>query len=336
MKYRTEERTRMVPETRDGKTHMVPQTYTERIPVAPQDWDAIALGAVRVAAVLAVAGAVTWSTVAIGDLLSGVAPVWTSYLVAGVFDLAWVICMVLEWLSRYDRDRAALPVVCGWVALAVSVSLITLHGASDGGTALVQGAADWSGRGTIFGACGGAVSVMAKGMWAVVMRHTAVEMDPASAAWLEAERREMNSALATVAARRQLARTQSRTQAEVLALSAGQPDTWTAVPVQGRTPDKGRDTLSVPETVPVLTQDRTPDKGQDRSSVRVSVPDSRTDDLSGKISHRAFVRGLLSADPDLSDTDLSAALRSEYGQDTKTDSIRKAIQRARGDLSRTA
>jgi len=320
MKYRTEERVRMVPETRDGKTHMVPQTYTERVPVAPRDWDAIALGAVRTAASLAVAGAVTWSTVAIGDLLSGVAPVWTSYLVAGVFDLAWIACMVLEWLSRYDRDRARLPIVCGWVALLMSVSLIALHGHVNGSL--------------ILGACGGAVSVMAKGMWTVVMRHTAVEMDPASAAWLEAERREMNSALATVAARRQLARTQSRTQAEVLALSAGQPDTWTAVPVQDT--DTGQDTLSVPETVPALTQDRTPDKGQDRTPVRVSVPDNRTDDLSGRLSQRAFVRGLLSADPDLSDTDLSAAVRSEYGQDTKADSIRKAIQRARGDLSRTA
>jgi hypothetical protein len=293
MKYRTEERTRMVPVDRGGKVHQVEETYTVQVPVAPRDWDAIALGAVRVAASLAVAGAVTWSTVAIGDLLSGAAPTWTAYTIAGVFDMAWVICMVLEWLSRFDRARAKLPVICGWVALVVSVALIAVHGGYSEGS--------W-----VLGACGGAVSVVAKGVWTVVMRYSAVKLDPASQAWLDAERRDMNSRLATVAGRRQLARTESRTAAEALALSAGQPDNWTAVPVL------------------------------DSPVVRRTAPVSRTTDLSGRVSQRAFVRGLLSADPSLSDTDLSEAVRAEYGQDTKQDSIRKAIQRARGDLSRTA
>jgi hypothetical protein len=136
----------------------------------------------------------------------------------------------------------------------------------------------------------------------------------------------MNSRLATVAGRRQLARTESRTAAEALALSAGQPDNWTVSPVPDRTADTGQDSVSVPETVPVL----------DSPVVRRTAPVSRTTDLSGRVSQRAFVRGLLSADPSLSDTDLSEAVRAEYGQDTKQDSIRKAIQRARGDLSQSA
>jgi transcriptional/translational regulatory protein YebC/TACO1 len=45
------------------------------------------------------------------------------------------------------------------------------------------------------------------------------------------------------------------------------------------------------------------------------------------------VRGLLSADPSLSNAELSAAVRSEYGADMKADNITKTIQRARGDLS---
>lgn len=320
MKYRSEERTREVPVERGGKVHMFQETYTVQVPVAPRDWDAIALGVVRVGTSLAVAGAVTWSTVAIGDLLAGVAPTWSAYLVAGVFDLAWITCMTLEWLSRYDRKRARLPIVAGWIALAVSVALISLHGHVNGAL--------------ILGVCGGAVSVMAKGMWTVVMRHSAVKMDPASQAWLDAERRHVNARLAVTAATRQLNRTQARTDAEALALSAGAPDTWTAVPVQDT------DTVSVP----VL--DKTADSGQDTGTVQVSVPDSvsvRTPvrdnpaaDMSGRVSQRAFVRGLLSAYPDVSDQDLSAAVREEYGQDTKTDSIRKAIQRARGDVSRTA
>ena len=53
--------TRTVPVERDGKTHLVPQTLT-----LPRDWDAIALNAAVTVAALAVAGAITWSTVAIG------------------------------------------------------------------------------------------------------------------------------------------------------------------------------------------------------------------------------------------------------------------------------
>lgn len=338
MKFRTEERTRTVEVERGGKTHHVEETYLAQVPVAPRDWDAIALNVVRGATALAVAGAVTWSTVAIGDLLAGVAPTWAAYLVAGVFDLTWITCMVLEWLSRYDRKSAALPIVAGWIALAMSVALISLHGHIRGLPDVVPGEIN---QGLILGICGGAVSVMAKGMWTVVMRHSAVEMDDASQAWLDAERREMNARLAVVSARRQLNRTEHLTQSEALALSAGQPDTWMVTPVQDR-----------PVSVPAVVRGDNPqtdclsvDNERDTLShlhspvsvpAPVRVPDNRTTDLSGRISHRAFVRGLLSADPSLSDQDLSAAVRSEYGQDTKTDSIRKAIQRARGDLSQSA
>lgn len=327
MKFRTEERTRTVEVERGGKVHQVEETYLAQIPQVPRDWDAIALGSVRVTTALAVAGAVTWSTVAIGDLLAGVAPTWAAYLVAGVFDLAWITCMVLEWLSRYDRARAKLPIAAGWIALIMSVALISLHGHMSGAL--------------ILGICGGAVSVMAKGMWTVVMRHSAVEMDAASQSWLDAERREMNARLAVVSARRALTRTEHRTQSEVFALSAGQQGTWTAIPVKDSPVPLS---VSVPDNNP-QTDCLSVDNGQDtlsdlHSPVSVSspvrVPDNRTTDLSGRISHRAFVRGLLSADPSLSDQDLSAAVRSEYGQDTKTDSIRKAIQRARGDLSQSA
>lgn len=314
--------TRMVPVERDGKTHLVPQA----LPV-PRDWDAVALNAAVTAAALAVAGAITWSTVAIGGLLSGVAPVWAAYLVAGVFDLAWIVCLILEWRCRFDRERAALPVACGWIALTLSVSLITLHGASNGGVALMAGTVDWSGRGTVLGACGGAVSVIAKGMATVVMRHTSVALDPASEAWLTAERADVNSALAVTAARRQLTRTQARTAAEALALSAGQPDTWTVQ--QDRTQDS--------ETVPVMSQDTGTgqvDNGTaDRTPVRRTTPDN-VSDLSGRQLPRAFVRGLLSADPELSNAELSSAVRAEYGPDMTQANVTKTIQRARGDLSR--
>lgn len=315
--------TRMVPVERDGKQHLVPQEF----PV-PRDWDAIALAAVLTAASLAVAGAITWSTVAIGGLLSGVAPVWAAYLVAGVFDLAWIVCLVLEWLCRFDRSRATLPVACGWIALGLSVALITLHGASSGGAELMAGVANWSGQGAVLGACGGAVSVIAKGMATVVMRHTSVAMDPASEAWLNAERAEVNATLAVTSARRQLTRTQARIKTEAFALSGPVRDSGTVL--QDSTP-----------SVPVLSQTPVQDSGQgqdrDRTALPAPVQDSPADrlsELSGRQLPRAFVRGLLSADPSLSNAELSAAVRSEYGQDMTTANVSKTIQRARGDLSR--
>lgn len=314
--------TRMVPVQRDGKTHLV----TQEIPV-PRDWDAIVLGAACTIAPLAVAGAITWSTVAIGGLLSAFAPAWAAYLVAGVFDLAWVVCMALEWLCRYDRARARLPIACGWVALGLSVSLITLHGASSGGTDLLNGEASWSRTGMALGLCGGTVSVIAKGIGTVVMRHMAVALDPASEAWLTAERAEVNSVLASTSARRQLARTRARIAAEAYALDMGQP--W----------DSGTPQDNELSPVPVLSQD-SPETGQDRDTETVPVPrtalDSSVDglsELSGRQLPRAFVRGLLSADPGLSNAELAAAVRAEYGPDKSEDSIKKTIQRARGDLS---
>jgi hypothetical protein len=163
-------------------------------------------------------------------------------------------------------------------------------------------------------------------MATVVMRHTSVAMDPASEAWLSAERAEVNATLAVTAARRQLTRTQSRIATETLALSAPVQDSRTEVV---RAVPTGQDT---PRTVPVLSQDSPEDNGQDRTAIPRTARDTPAD-LSGRLSQRAFVRGLLSADPGLSDTDLSSAVRTEYGADTKADSIRKAIQRARGDLS---
>jgi hypothetical protein len=163
------------------------------------------------------------------------------------------------------------------------------------------------------------------------MRHTSVAMDPASEAWLSAERAEVNATLAVTAARRQLTRTQSRIATETLALSAPVPaeqDSLSAIPVLS--PDAGQDSPA----------DRTGHRDrtavQDRTALPRTVRDTPADrlsELSGRQLPRAFVRGLLSADPSLSNAELSSAVRSEYGQDMKADNIAKTIQRARGDLS---
>lgn len=53
---------------------------------------------------------------AIGGLLSIVAPTWTAYLIAFIFDATWIGCMALEWVARYDPLSARLPRRMGWLA----------------------------------------------------------------------------------------------------------------------------------------------------------------------------------------------------------------------------
>lgn len=309
MRTRTETRTRTTSVTLDGKTHEIPEAYEVTVPVAPVDWDAVALRGVLGVTTVAVTGAVVWSTVAIGSLLSRVAPEWISYMVAGIFDMAWISCLVLEWLSRYDQSRARLPRIAGWFALIVSMTLITIDGNMAGSL--------------VVGVCGALVSAMSKGLWTVVMKHFAVTLDAPRAAWLDKERQETNAALAMSSAQRQLARSRARTADIVHALSRTQDTPRTEV-VQDRTPvlSAGTDTRTDTRTD---TDSGTDPAVRDRTAVR----DLRTDELgqvrTGSIS--GFVRALVSEGKP--DSEIRSAVLSEFGPDTKADSIRKSIERAR-------
>ncbi len=213
MRVRTETRDRVVPKTIDGKTHEVTESFKVDVPVPPADREAQALTAVTALAALIVTGAVVWSTVAIGGLLSMTSPPWIAYGIAAVFDAAWIGCLILEWINRYDAARARLPRRAGWLALGLSMALIASHGAAHGRLGI--------------GLAGAAVALVAKGFWHVVMKATGAELDPASAQWAAAERAEVHTELATVAVRRQLARTRTRIRDELSALDTG--DTVTAV-----------------------------------------------------------------------------------------------------------
>ncbi|MGI5374911.1 protein transporter Sec31 [Streptomyces sp. CA-251387] len=229
MKTRSEHRTRTVPKTIDGKTHDVTETYSIDVPVPPADRDAQALQAVTALAGLIVLGAVVWSTVAIGGLLALTSPVWVAYLIAFVFDAAWIGCLVLEWINRYDPERARTPRRAGWAALALSMGLIAAHGSVSGSLGV--------------GLAGAAVSLVAKGFWHVVMRATGAELDPASAQWAAAERAEVHAEMATVAVRRQLHRTRARIREETSALDGSGSVTaleWRTPATDGLTEDRLR------------------------------------------------------------------------------------------------
>lgn len=171
------------------------------------DRDAQALTAVTALAVLIVAGAVVWSAVAIGGLLALAFPVWISYGIAAVFDLMWIGLMILEWTTRYDTERVALPRRAGWAALVLSMTLITAHGAAHGFL--------W------VGLAGAAVSLLAKSYWHIVMKTTGARLAPEAAKSVKERRDAVHADLALIAVSRQLTRLTAKADAEKTALGLG-------------------------------------------------------------------------------------------------------------------
>lgn len=172
------------PITRNGRTHHIPLPA----PRPPHDWDRTVLAAITTTTVLLVTVSIAWSTSGIGALLQHVTLPPLAYGAAGAFDATWVIAMALEWLARYDEQRARLPRRAGHVALAAAMAGVGIHGwlAGDWATATV----------------GAVISALAKGGWTLVMRHQAVTLDADTAAWLAAERSSRGAARALAAEER--------------------------------------------------------------------------------------------------------------------------------------
>nr|WP_119611356.1 protein transporter Sec31 [Streptomyces acidiscabies] len=209
MKTRKIPRTRLVPHTVDGKTRMVPDPITVEVPVPPRDWDQAVLTGVTCIAALVLTASVIWSTASIGDLLARVVIAPAAYGAAIVFDLAWIACMAIEWLARYDADRAALPRRAGHAALAVAMLAVGAHG--------------WISGYLVIGIVGDVVSCLAKGLWTVLLDHQAPPLDPRTRAYIQQELAEAGASLALIPARRRVQRAQALVDAERTALDAG-PD----------------------------------------------------------------------------------------------------------------
>jgi hypothetical protein len=324
MRFRTRPETVQVDKTVGGKTHRVDRTQDKVIPVVPKDWDAIALAGVRAATTLSVLGAMAWSTVSIGGLLSRVAPSWVAYTVAGVFDLAWIVCMLLEWLARNSPEQASLPRKAGWAALAISMALIVLHGH-------VQ---DF----LLVGVGGALVSAIAKSMWSVVMGFGAVELDEENRGWLQAERQEVGTQLAMTQERRKLTRALDRVESERLALGQDVPQLET-----DRTPplpepavlsedEKTKAVRALARAMDIPVRLFGLDETQD--TARVPAVRDRTQDTVvhldrvGRPSVQSTVNKIYKQDPYMDGTDVRSAVRDVMGQDITEGSIAKAITRS--------
>lgn len=336
MKYRTEIRDRTVPHTIDGDTRMVTEPYTVQVPIPPRDWDRIVLSGVTTATIAVVAASVVWSTTSIGSLLSRSVPAPVAYLAAAAFDLAWITCMAVEWLARYDTRKAALPRIAGWIALALAMAAVGIEGSLTG--------SGW------VGLVGALVSALAKGMWTVTMRHTAKPLDNRSRQWVEQQTAEAGARLALAAVRRQVARADAQYNAEAaaLALSAppalpapepetGQPDTVSATVRSAvraaRSTMPGAAPADIAATLTGLGIPVTPDTVRQLSGQDADT----TDSSSGQVLHLAAqpemtiadtVRTVLASgvrDPDK----VLSAVRAVHGQHVAKDTVDRTLRRIR-------
>jgi hypothetical protein len=163
------------PVTRNGRTHYVEQP----VALPPLTPDEIIMRGVGAATAVVVTGALIWSTVSVGAMLTQLAPAWAAYMIAGIFDLAWIVAMAMEYVLRFEPGRQKVPKTIGWLALLASMAAIFTHGA------LLD--KPW------IGAFGALVSALAKGLWWLLMYVTARRLDRDTQAWLTLELGEIHA-----------------------------------------------------------------------------------------------------------------------------------------------
>jgi hypothetical protein len=186
--------------TRDGKTIPVTRTMTSRVPALPRDWQTIAL-ATALSIIFALTFlSVAWSTWSIGSLLGG----GLGFACAIVFDVGWIVSLLLEYLSRYDETKRGFPTKLGWLLLVLTMIAIAWHGMLLGSTSMAV--------------VGAFVSFFAKMLWIAVMKHVNAQLSEEDKQWVAAEVSSAQASAAIASVRRQTARIEQRAALELLAM----------------------------------------------------------------------------------------------------------------------
>lgn len=328
MKTRTQTRTRQIVHTVDGDPELIDEEYRVDIPVPPRDWDRTVHNGVTTIAVTLTAVSVAWSTVSAGALLDRAAPAAAAYPAALAYDAAWITCMGLEWLSRHDPDRARAPRNAGYVALILAMAAIAADGYLTGGIATA--------------AAGAAISAIAKGLWHLVLNHTALPLPERDRAWLKARRGKLGARLALAAQQRQLLRVQGQYNALVAAYGQPAPDS----PDKDQDEDPGQqDSLPGPARRMILARAASlPNATAEEIAAHLArhgitvtpdavrtVLDSRSDDTVRPLrptitdTVKQAVRSGLDADKDREE--ILSAVRAAHGQKVTRDTVVRILNR---------
>lgn len=346
VRYRRIRRERQETVTIDGTPEIRTVPYDVWVPAPPHDWDRIIARAVVTAAVAVTALAVSGTTASIGGLLTTLVPVVIAYCVAVVFDASWLVCIAVEWLERHDPDRARAARNAGWGALLISMAATVTFGHHLNETAA--------------GAVGGAVSLLAKGLWWLVLRYYAVPLSDAVAFWLRRRREKVSAKIALSAQIRRLNQHEAYVAAafgpdaaRAAALASGGPD---ALPTLGNQPDTAVPTGHIEAegstTQPVVDPDRrgtgrvkNPAKppvsdvpGHDTdSSGQDQAPDAEEDEDIRSIAAPTIaqtMRAVLKEKPKISDFDLLNEVVAVHGEPRSVDRLRTLAETVRRTRSR--
>jgi hypothetical protein len=263
--------TRTVDDTVNGVPvqYDVPDT-TPAPPRLPFNLDGLLRSALFTLAVVMTAGAIVWGTVAIGSMLTLLAPAWAAYLVAGVFDAGWAACLIAEWILRYDSKRAEAPRHAGVAMLTVSMAAIITHGALSG---------PW---GWIVGIVGALISAAAKGVWAIGMHTIRIKLDPKYEAYLRALQQQAGTQQALALGEWDRMRSGHKTAQLRLALEARRP---APEPVVDQLANPAQSTPVQPADQPVNHVEATPEpvpvQAVQSSAGRPVQPEDQVDLLVG-------------------------------------------------------
>lgn len=248
-------------------------------------------------AILMTAGAIIWGTVAIGSMLTRLAPAWAAYLVAGVFDAGWAACLIAEWILRNDSTRAQIPARAGIAMLAVSMAAIITHGSLAG---------PW---GWAVGIIGALVSAAAKGVWAIGMHTVRVKLSPKYEAYLRTLQQQVGTEQALALAERDRLLTHDRTVKLRLALEARRPAPEPVVEQIASPADPVREPIaSTPE--PNREQvANTAAASENTDREQPSIADLAREQVAITVNNSEAVDAILKARPDASKPSVAAAVR---------------------------
>ncbi|MEU1733335.1 hypothetical protein [Streptosporangium sp. NPDC020145] len=273
---------RTKPHTINGKTYNVPVDE-------PLDLDALADRVIVGITGFVLVGAVTWSTLSIGELLSPLTFTWTAYLVAAVFDLLWVAFMLLEFRNRFDAKKRRLPMWGGWLALLVSMAAVFAHGLQVAGVVVA-----------IFGAV---ISLMAKSLWAMTMAIHTRKLSREDARWLAQARDEQYMRRAIAVTSVEMVRAEQRVQA-IQARTSTPEQLASSEHEQPSTPEQPARPLLAQPSSSVLT-------GHEQRAGTPSIAEQARELLASGASRDDVVASILRALPDAKPESVKAEVRRQ-------------------------
>ena len=206
--------------TREGVTVPVTRRVQTAVPALPRDWNSIAMKVAIGVSLLLTIAVIVWSTVKIGGLLHG----GVGYVAAAIFDIGWMMALLLAYLSRYNEAKRQFADKLGWGMLIATMGALFWAGLEEGSVAM--------------GVVGAAVSLFAKVIWIGVMKHVNAELSEDDKTWLTAQVSEAQTKAAVAVVRRQAARIEQTAALDMLAMERERADVAKAF---------GLDTEAAPE-----------------------------------------------------------------------------------------